>query len=323
MKPENLLLDANNNIKIVDFGLGNLYQEGQLLQTACGSPCYAAPEMIAGKKYKGIETDVWSSGIILFAMICGHLPFEDKNTSKLYEKILKGEFTIPNYVSFEARDLLEKLLIRNPKYRITINHIRSHSWFSTLKIKIITNSEILKDLNFSDETLIFNEYIIEKMTNQNLKKEYIQKCLKENKHNHITANYYLYLKHYGPGFKKQVEMQKNTTEQAECKKDNLNLESDQKIEEITKEKSENEKLKKKFSSVKNPEIFPIHLKNGYLTINDDKINKINTENIPKSFDISFNKGYFMEANKPKEIDINKSFRIKSLYPNKQKSSLLK
>ena len=89
LKPENFLIDENNSIKIVDFGLGNLYQDGQLLQTACGSPCYAAPEMIAGKKYKGVETDVWSSGIILFAMICGYLPFEDKITTKLYEKIMK------------------------------------------------------------------------------------------------------------------------------------------------------------------------------------------------------------------------------------------
>jgi len=80
LKPENILLDASYNMKVIDFGLSNLYKEGGLLETACGSPCYAAPEMIAGKKYKGILVDIWSSGVILFAMLCGYLPFDDPDT---------------------------------------------------------------------------------------------------------------------------------------------------------------------------------------------------------------------------------------------------
>lgn len=80
LKPENLLLDQNKEIKIIDFGLSNLYEEGELLKTACGSPCYAAPEMIAGKRYEGIMVDIWSSGVILFAMLCGYLPFDDNET---------------------------------------------------------------------------------------------------------------------------------------------------------------------------------------------------------------------------------------------------
>jgi 5'-AMP-activated protein kinase catalytic alpha subunit len=75
----------------------------KLLKTACGSPCYAAPEMIAGKKYAGLATDIWSCGIILFAMICGYLPFEDPNTGVLYKKIMAGEFTIPKSVSQSGR----------------------------------------------------------------------------------------------------------------------------------------------------------------------------------------------------------------------------
>jgi 5'-AMP-activated protein kinase, catalytic alpha subunit len=90
LKPENLLLDHENNIKIVDFGLSNTFTEGDTLKTACGSPCYAAPEMIAGKKYLGTQVDAWSCGIILFALICGFLPFEDPDTTELYKKILKG-----------------------------------------------------------------------------------------------------------------------------------------------------------------------------------------------------------------------------------------
>lgn len=71
LKPENLLLDDNKNLKIVDFGLSNTYKSGELLKTACGSPCYAAPEMVAGKKYLGVQVDIWSAGVILFAMVCG------------------------------------------------------------------------------------------------------------------------------------------------------------------------------------------------------------------------------------------------------------
>jgi len=77
----------HGNIKIVDFGLSNTYKTGE---TACGSPCYAAPEMVSSKKYNGLNVDIWSSGVILFAMVCGYLPFEDSNTSKLYKKILSG-----------------------------------------------------------------------------------------------------------------------------------------------------------------------------------------------------------------------------------------
>ena len=99
LKPENLLLDSQKTIKIVDFGLSNTYYENELLSTACGSPCYAAPEILQGKKYKGVEVDIWSSGIILYAMLCGYLPFEDKNNPNLYKKIIKGEFTTPKYFS--------------------------------------------------------------------------------------------------------------------------------------------------------------------------------------------------------------------------------
>jgi 5'-AMP-activated protein kinase, catalytic alpha subunit len=81
LKPENLLLDHEKNIKLVDFGLSNTFKPDQLLKTACGSPCYAAPEMIAGNEYHGSKVDVWSCGVILYAMMCGYLPFEDPDTA--------------------------------------------------------------------------------------------------------------------------------------------------------------------------------------------------------------------------------------------------
>jgi 5'-AMP-activated protein kinase catalytic alpha subunit len=117
LKPENLLLDDQMNIKIVDFGLSNTYKFGENLKTACGSPCYAAPEMIVGKRYNGLNADLWSLGVILYAMTCGYLPFEDPDTNKLYKKILRCDYLLPPFVTPDAKDLIRKLLVTDPQAR--------------------------------------------------------------------------------------------------------------------------------------------------------------------------------------------------------------
>jgi serine/threonine protein kinase len=108
LKPENLLLDADLNVKIADFGLSNLLEDGKFLKTSCGSPNYAAPEVIAGRVYAGPEVDIWSCGVILYVLLCGRLPFDDESIPKLFEKIrgtilltllMKMEF-IPFQVTF-------------------------------------------------------------------------------------------------------------------------------------------------------------------------------------------------------------------------------
>jgi 5'-AMP-activated protein kinase, catalytic alpha subunit len=133
LKPENLLLDDKNNIKIVDFGLSNTYKDGETLKTACGSPCYAAPEMIAGKRYHGLISDVWSCGIILYAMSCGYLPFEDPNTNKLYKKILNCDYLIPGFISSNCKDLIKKILNTDPVQRFSMKDIKTHEWFNQVK----------------------------------------------------------------------------------------------------------------------------------------------------------------------------------------------
>jgi 5'-AMP-activated protein kinase catalytic alpha subunit len=138
LKPENLLLDHECNIKIVDFGLSNTYEEDETLKTACGSPCYAAPEMIAGKKYIGTQVDSWSCGVILFALLCGFLPFEDPDTTELYKKILKGDFTIPPFVSEPAKELIKKIMVHDPLKRFTPQDIREHRWFQTMHTPVCT-----------------------------------------------------------------------------------------------------------------------------------------------------------------------------------------
>ena len=129
LKPENLLLDKDKNIKIVDFGLSNTYKANELLKTACGSPWYAAPEMVAGKQYHGLPADIWSCGVILYAMVCGYLPFEDPKTNVLYKKILNADYTIPEFVSDDCKDLIKRILNTDPTRRYTVSEIKNHVWY--------------------------------------------------------------------------------------------------------------------------------------------------------------------------------------------------
>lgn len=129
LKPENLLLDEKLNVKIADFGLSNIMTDGNFLKTSCGSPNYAAPEVISGKLYAGPEVDVWSSGVILYVMLCGRLPFDDEFIPALFKKISNGVYTLPNYLSSGAKNLLTRMLVVNPLNRITIHEIMEDEWF--------------------------------------------------------------------------------------------------------------------------------------------------------------------------------------------------
>lgn len=129
LKPENLLLDDHLNVKIADFGLSNIMTDGNFLKTSCGSPNYAAPEVISGKLYAGPEVDVWSSGVILYVMLCGRLPFDDEFIPALFRKISNGVYTLPNYLSEGAKRLLTRMLVVNPLNRITIHEIIEDEWF--------------------------------------------------------------------------------------------------------------------------------------------------------------------------------------------------
>ncbi|GAB2227248.1 hypothetical protein Droror1_Dr00009061 [Drosera rotundifolia] len=129
LKPENLLLDSNCNVKIADFGLSNIMRDGHFLKTSCGSPNYAAPEVISGKLYAGPEVDVWSCGVILYALLCGTLPFDDENIPNLFKKIKDGIYTLPSHLSPGARDLIPRMLVVDPMKRMTIQEIRQHRWF--------------------------------------------------------------------------------------------------------------------------------------------------------------------------------------------------
>lgn len=126
LKPENLLLDHHKNIKIADFGMAALEIREKLLETSCGSPHYASPEIVAGKTYHGAPSDIWSCGIILFALLTGHLPFDHENVRVLLLKVQSGKFTMPSDLSWEAKDLINKMLVVDPNKRITIDNILTH-----------------------------------------------------------------------------------------------------------------------------------------------------------------------------------------------------
>ncbi|XP_010265374.1 PREDICTED: CBL-interacting serine/threonine-protein kinase 21-like [Nelumbo nucifera] len=156
LKPENLLLDTKGNLKISDFGLSALRKPGDLLSTACGSPCYVAPEVIANKNYDGATSDVWSCGVILFELLSGYLPFDDRNLMSLYRKISKAEYRYPDWFTKRQKNLISRILDPNAQTRITIAEIIENEWFQTnykTSLGIVCDEDIsLEDVNaaFSD-----------------------------------------------------------------------------------------------------------------------------------------------------------------------------
>lgn len=238
LKPENLLLDYKKQIKIVDFGLSNIYKENETLTTACGSPCYAAPEMIEGKQYIGSQVDAWSCGIILFALLCGYLPFEDPVTSVLYKKIVNGSFTIPHFVSPEATDLIRHILNTDPKSRYTFDDIKKHRWFRQIQV----SPEKLLDQNIDTE-------ILDLLSSYGFDSDKAISQINNNKHNNITTTYYLLtkkrsLKSYkGEKMSSKNEMEKQT--EIEIPKSQISKKRLSSVNGIAKEKEQNDILEPK------------------------------------------------------------------------------
>ncbi|XP_056272445.1 serine/threonine-protein kinase BRSK2 isoform X9 [Pseudoliparis swirei] len=129
LKPENLLLDEKNNIRIADFGMASLQVGDSLLETSCGSPHYACPEVIRGEKYDGRKADVWSCGVILFALLVGALPFDDDNLRNLLEKVKLGVFHMPHFIPPDCQNLLRGMIEVDAIKRLTLEQIQKHTWY--------------------------------------------------------------------------------------------------------------------------------------------------------------------------------------------------
>ncbi|KAK6265726.1 hypothetical protein QUC31_016563 [Theobroma cacao] len=131
VKPQNLLLDQNGNLKVSDFGLSALPEQlnNGLLHTACGTPAYTAPEVVRRKGYDGPKADAWSCGVILFVLLAGYLPFDDSNLVAMYKKIHRREFQFPSWISKQAKAIIWQLLDPNPHARMGIEKLMETSWF--------------------------------------------------------------------------------------------------------------------------------------------------------------------------------------------------
>uniref|UniRef100_H2SX29 non-specific serine/threonine protein kinase n=1 Tax=Takifugu rubripes TaxID=31033 RepID=H2SX29_TAKRU len=185
LKAENLLLDADMNIKIADFGFSNEFTLGNKLDTFCGSPPYAAPELFQGKKYDGPEVDVWSLGVILYTLVSGSLPFDGQNLKELRERVLRGKYRIPFYMSTDCENLLKRFLVLNPSKRGTLEQIMKDRWINTGfeedELKPYTEPE----LDITDQKRI------DVMVGMGYNLEDIQDSLAKMKYDEITATYLL------------------------------------------------------------------------------------------------------------------------------------
>ncbi|XP_049337751.1 MAP/microtubule affinity-regulating kinase 3a isoform X1 [Astyanax mexicanus] len=185
LKAENLLLDADMNIKIADFGFSNEFTVGNKLDTFCGSPPYAAPELFQGKKYDGPEVDVWSLGVILYTLVSGSLPFDGQNLKELRERVLRGKYRIPFYMSTDCENLLKRFLVLNPGKRGTLEQIMRDRW-----INAGSEEEELKPYT-EPETDISDQKRIDVMVGMGYSRDEIQESLSKMKYDEITATYLL------------------------------------------------------------------------------------------------------------------------------------
>ncbi|XP_015243273.1 PREDICTED: MAP/microtubule affinity-regulating kinase 3 isoform X12 [Cyprinodon variegatus] len=185
LKAENLLLDADMNIKIADFGFSNEFTLGNKLDTFCGSPPYAAPELFQGKKYDGPEVDVWSLGVILYTLVSGSLPFDGQNLKELRERVLRGKYRIPFYMSTDCENLLKRFLVLNPAKRGTLEQIMKDRWinsgFEEDELKPYTEPE----LDITDQKRI------DVMVGMGYNLDEIQDSLAKMKYDEVTATYLL------------------------------------------------------------------------------------------------------------------------------------
>lgn len=189
IKPENVLLDENQNLKLIDFGLCAKPDGGMKshLYTSCGSPTYAAPELIMGDKYLGSEIDIWSLGVLLYALLCGFLPFDDSRIENLYKKILDGDYDEPEWLSQSSRRLIRAMLQTDPKKRINIKDLCSHPWITAGFLNPIS---IMKLSNFERD-----EDVLDTLTNifGGDCDEHWDKIKEDNRTDYKTATYLLLL----------------------------------------------------------------------------------------------------------------------------------
>ncbi|XP_049322536.1 MAP/microtubule affinity-regulating kinase 4 isoform X2 [Astyanax mexicanus] len=185
LKAENLLLDADANIKIADFGFSNEFTLGNKLDTFCGSPPYAAPELFQGKKYDGPEVDIWSLGVILYTLVSGSLPFDGQNLKELRERVLRGKYRVPFYMSTDCEGILRKFLVLNPSKRCTLEQVMKDKWMNSGFDGEELKPHVEPAEDFSDPSRI------EVMVGMGFTTDEIKDSLLNHKYDEVTATYLL------------------------------------------------------------------------------------------------------------------------------------
>ncbi|XP_076015215.1 serine/threonine-protein kinase SIK1 [Genypterus blacodes] len=192
LKTENLLLDANMNIKLADFGFGNFYNSGDPLSTWCGSPPYAAPEVFEGKEYEGPQLDIWSLGVVLYVLVCGSLPFDGPSLPALRQRVTEGRFRIPFFMSQDCENLIRKMLVVDPAKRITVAQIKQHRWMladPTAPHQTLSHSLTEYNSNLGD----YSEPVLGIMNTLGIDRQRTIESLQSSSYNHFSAIYYLLL----------------------------------------------------------------------------------------------------------------------------------
>ena len=304
LKPENLLLDNKKRIRISDFGLSNMSDKiDSLLETPCGTPSYAPPEMLRGEKYNGVYSDIWSCGIILYTMLVGNLPCAESKEDLIYENIMTHNYYYPENISDEAIDLIENMLKIDPAERYDFEQIKSHPWFNLVEPKLKPG------IVYGVHHIPIDENILNKVETFGYDKKKVLKSLENYNYDANCSIYYLTLKQFtrenkysisdlfSNEYLKYLKNYKNWIKPEEI---NNPLFMNYEVEmpfEIEQEKAKN------------------YISNALLAYNDKscKDNKIKSiEAIPeeeiknnKSLDISINN------NKDNEIDLNRPLSTKN------------
>ena len=281
LKPENLLLDYNNNIKISDFGLSTFFSKNNFLQTACGTPSYAPPEMLEGQQYNGEASDIWSCGIILYAMLCGTLPFTESKEEIIIRKIKEHDYKIPKYLSKEAQDILYHILKINPEERFSIENIKSHPWFNIVK------PHLMKGITFDEIKIPIDENILDMVKECGFDKDECRNLLIKNKFCSLTTIYYLCLKKFNRGGGKSIsdlesELFENYINNPANYIKQKNFEDKKGKEENKNDRNDDDRIKKKMDSKEavirnNPRNKNNHINKKKINLNDKNISLKNQQ----------------------------------------------
>ncbi|XP_068457880.1 serine/threonine-protein kinase SIK1 [Clinocottus analis] len=212
LKTENLLLDANMNIKLADFGFGNFYNAREALSTWCGSPPYAAPEVFEGKEYEGPQLDIWSLGVVLYVLVCGSLPFDGPSLPALRQRVTEGRFRIPFFMSQDCENLIRKMLVVDPARRISMAQIKQHRWMladPTAAHQTLSHSLTEYNSNLGD----YSEPVLGIMNTLGINRQKTIESLQSSSYNHFSAIYYLLLERVREHRSQQLSRQCGTWSQ--------------------------------------------------------------------------------------------------------------